>query len=128
VTGQRRPDDRDTGAWVMALLAARFVIELALLLGMAVGAVSVVAGPWGWVLAVVLVALTATVWGVFLAPRRRVVSPLPVRIGLELALFVTAAALLGAGGRVTAGALLLGAEVVVLVALRGPDRHAPEVR
>jgi hypothetical protein len=109
---------------VVVLLAARFVLELALLAALAVGAVSVLGGPARWVLALVLVGLAATIWGVCLSPRRRLQLALPVRIALELLLFVAAAALLATGGHVVAAVVLLAAEAVVLSALGGPDRHA----
>lgn len=115
------------GAGVVVLLALRFLLEVALLVALLVGAVSsvgVTSPVAGWLLGAVLVVLTAVVWGVFLSPRRRVHLPLAVRVVVELLLFLGAALLLWAGGHEVAAGVLIVAEVVVLAALRGPDHHA----
>ena len=61
-----------------------------------------------------LVLLVAGVWGTWLAPKRRIDSPLRVRITLELALFVIAGIGLAVVGHALWGALLVGAEVVAM--------------
>jgi hypothetical protein len=116
--------DRTPSAWVALLIGLRFLLELALLAAYAVGAVRLVGGALGWALAVVLVAVVATAWGVLLSPRRPVRWPVLVRVVIELALFALAGALLAASGLVTLGAALLLAELAVVGLLRGPDRHA----
>ena len=88
-------------------LALRFLLELALLAALAY---------WGWheegaVLAVVLPLAAAAVWGVFVAPKRRVELPRAARLVLELALFALAVA-----GLVTSGSTALGIAFGAVVA------------
>jgi hypothetical protein len=78
------------------------------------------------VIGVLAALLVALVWGIFLSPRRRVQSPVAVRVGAELVLFVVAAWLLAASGLLALGVVLVVAELVVVGLLGGPDRHAPQ--
>ncbi|MCA0330281.1 MAG: DUF2568 domain-containing protein [Actinobacteria bacterium] len=112
------------GLWL--LLALRFLLELALLAAIVVGVVRLVDGFAGWVIGVLAALLVALVWGIFLSPRRRVQSPVAVRVGAELVLFVVAAWLLAASGLLALGVVLVVAELVVVGLLGGPDRHAPQ--
>ena len=111
-------------AGVGVLLAARFALEVLLLAAYAVIGTGLAAGWLGWALALVLVLLVAGVWGTWLAPKRRIDAPPSVRVVLELALFLGAGIGLGLVGHPQWGVILVAAEVVVLVLLRGPDRHA----
>ena len=100
------------------LLAARFALEIALLVGVGVAAWALpLAALWRVLLVVVAVVMVALVWGLLLSPRRRVDAPLAVRVVLELALFLAAGVGLAAAGHVAAGAVLVVAEAVVLSAL-----------
>lgn len=109
--------------WIGVLLAVRFALEILLLAAYAVIGTGLVEGWLGWVLALVLVLLVAGVWGTWLAPKRRIDSPLRVRITLELALFVIAGIGLAVVGHALWGALLVGAEVVAMALLRRPGEH-----
>lgn len=108
--------------WV--LLTFRFLLELALLAAYVVAVGRLVGGVAGWVLGAVGAVVVAGIWGVLLAPRRRVQSPVALRVAVELVLFVLAGALLAASGLVLLGALLVAAELLVLGLLQGPDKHA----
>lgn len=109
---------------VVVLLGLRFLLELALWASFAVAAVRLVDGPAGWVVGLLGTAAATAVWGLLLSPRRRIRLPLPARVGIELALFAVAAALLAASGLTTAAVALMVAELVVLGLLQGPDKHA----
>ncbi len=89
------------------LLTFRFVLEIALLAGIAIGAAETVGGVIGWIAGVALAVVVALIWGTFVspkAPHRLSVSP---RIVLELALFAAASALLVAAGHIASGAALI---------------------
>jgi Protein of unknown function (DUF2568) len=90
----------------------RFLLELA-----ALGAT----GSWGWqtgsgvgrpLLAIAAPLAVAVVWGLLLAPRARWFPPLGVRVGLEVAVFGSAAAALADVGHRTAAVALAGAATV----------------
>ena len=88
-------------------LALRFCLELCLW-----GTL----GYWGWavggalivrlLLALVIVAVTVTLWGVLLSPRRPVELGGAARLALELLLFALAALALAATGHPALGAAL----------------------
>jgi hypothetical protein len=113
---------RSAGVW--ALITLRFLLELALWASFTVASVRLIDGPLGWVAGLLLSGLAIALWGVMLSPRRHVRLAVGVRIAIELALFVVAAALLAAAGLYTAGAALLALELVDLGLLQGPDKHA----
>ncbi len=103
---------------VVVLLGLRFVLELALFATIGVlGARLSTVGWLEWVLAVGMVAVTVVIWGVFLSPRRRIDPSLPVRVGIELALFAVAAFGLVWIGHAPWAWALLASEVLVLAAL-----------
>ncbi|WP_407357908.1 YrdB family protein [Microbacterium sp. LTA6] len=79
-------------------LVARFLIELALLVGAAVAAWRLVPGQWGWVAAIVAPVAVAVVWGLLLSPRARFVLPEPMKLALETVLFVGVALALSLTG------------------------------
>jgi len=108
--------------WV--LLTFRFLLELALLAAYVVALGRLVGGVLGWVLGAVVAVVVAGVWGLLLAPRRRVQAPLALRVVVELVLFVAAGALLAASGLVVLGIALVAAELLMLGLLQGPDKHA----
>jgi hypothetical protein len=122
VSGPGQGASPSGGLWL--LLALRFLLELALLAAVVVGVVRLVDGAAGWIIGILAALLVAAIWGIFLSPRRRVQSPVGVRVTAELVLFLVAAALLAASGLVPLAVALVVAEVVVLGLLRGPDRHA----
>ncbi len=105
-----------------ALLGLAFLLELGLLAAMAVvGFTALDGGMAGIVAASALVLAVAGLWGLLLAPRRRVDLPLPVRVCLEVALFAASSLGLAACGYLAWGVALLACEVLVLgaLALRG---------
>jgi uncharacterized membrane protein YeiH len=97
-----------------ANLALRFALELAALAAV---------GWWGWdaggpLLALVAVAAVVVVWGLFVAPRRRYDLPLPLRLAVELAVWLAAGAALAATGHTA-----LGVAFVVLAVVSGVVNH-----
>lgn len=69
-------------------LTVRFLLELALLAGVAVLAWNLTAGWWRWLAAIFSVAAVAVAWGLFLAPKAAVPLPWPATLGIEAVLFV----------------------------------------
>jgi hypothetical protein len=97
------------------LLGLRFVLELCLLAAAATIGAAAVDGPVASAVAGIAVALAvAMLWGLLLAPRRRVDLPLAVRVIVEVALFLAVGAGLVAAGRVGAAVALVAAELVLL--------------
>lgn len=117
-------DVRRTSGPIYALIALRFVLELALMTAFVVAAVRLIDGALGWVVGLLLLLAVTAVWGILLSPRRRLRLPLGARVAIELALFLTASLLLVASGLVVLGVALLVVELVDLGLLQGPDKHA----
>lgn len=69
-------------------LTVRFLLELALLTGVAVLAWHLVPGGWRWPAAIVGVVAVATVWGLLLSPKAPMPLPWAAALGLEALLFV----------------------------------------
>lgn len=118
---------------VIVLLGVRFVLELALFTTIGVLAARLSTVGWlSWALALGMVSVTVVIWGVLLSPRRRIDLSLPVRVGIELALFAMAAFGLVWIGHAPWAWTLLASEVIVLVALwvlgspPGSDAATPE--
>ncbi len=68
-------------------LTARFLLELALLAGVAVLAWNLVPGWWRWLAVILAVALVAALWGLFLSPKATIPLPGPAALGIETVLF-----------------------------------------
>ena len=91
-----------------ANLALRFALELTALAAV---------GWWGWdvggpLLALAAVAAVVVVWGAFVAPKRRFDLALPIRLAIELAVWLAAgAALYGVGHTALAVAFVVLAVV-----------------
>lgn len=97
-------------------LTLRFLLELALLVGVGVLAWSLAPGWSSWPAAILAIAVVATVWGLFLSPKARVPLPQPAAVAIEAVLFVgTGAGLIGLG---------FGVVAVVGIALWAIDRIA----
>jgi len=114
------------------LLAARFLLELALLAGLAIAGWRLSEAVWAeLLLALALPVAAATTWGLVVAPKARFAAPLPIRLGVEVLLFGSAALLLWQVGLASFALALLVLEVVVLVSLLasgnppGPQRPQP---
>lgn len=69
-------------------LTVRFLLELALLAGVAILAWNLLPGWWRWVGAIGGVVAVATVWGLLLSPKATVAVPKLVALGIEAALFI----------------------------------------
>lgn len=100
------------------LFGLRFLLELCLFAAMALVGWGAIDQPVAGLLsALALLAITVTLWGVLLSPRRPIDLPLAVRVGVELLLFATAAAGLAAQGRAGWALAILVAEAVVVLGL-----------
>lgn len=95
-------------------LALRFALELAALAAV---------GWWGWdaggpLLALAAIAAVVVVWGAFVAPKRRIDLAAPIRLAIELGVWLAAgAALYGVGHTALAVAF------VVLAVVSGALNH-----
>ena len=78
----------DASGPVIIALTVRFLLELALLAGVAVLGWTLIPGWWAWPAAAVAVITVATIWGLFLSPKARIALPRPGALGLEALLFV----------------------------------------
>lgn len=109
----------------MTLLVIRFVCELGLLVGLAYWGVTVGEGATAWLLGLGAPAVAAVVWGLFVAPKARFPVSMPIRLSIELDLFILATIALWFAGAPVAGLLLgvLGATTSGLNALT-EDRAA----
>ena len=93
----------DASASLAIVLTVRFLLELALLAGVAIIAWQLVSGWWRWPAAILAVAAVAIVWGVFLSPQAAIPLAPPAALMLETVLFLgTAAGLLMLGSVVPA--------------------------
>lgn len=99
-----------------AALTLRFLLELALLAGVAIVVWNLVPGWWRWLLAVVAVAAVATLWGLFLSPKATIAVPALVSLGIEAALFLGVGAALYFIG--------VGYPALIFVAIWALDRMA----
>jgi hypothetical protein len=115
---------RRTSGAIYALIALRFLLELALMTAVVVAPVRLIDGVLGWLVGLLLLLAVTAVWGILLSPKRRVRLPLAARVAIELALFSTASVLLVASGLVGLGVALLVVELLDLGLLQGPDKHA----
>jgi len=105
-----------------ANLAFRFLLELASLAAMAVGAWSLASEPWSWLLAAAVPLVASVAWGTFRVPGDGSASgeaPIPVpgvvRLMIELDVFAAAVFLLWFAWPM--GAALLGLAIVIHYAL-----------
>jgi hypothetical protein len=112
------------GPAIYALIALRFLLELALWASFTISCVRLIDGPLGWVVGLVLTAAVTTLWGMLLSPRRRVRLPVAARVAIELTLFVVASVLLAWSGLTIAAITLLVVELIDLALLQGPDKNA----
>ena len=94
------------------VLGLRFLCEMAALAAVAYWGQQAAGGVAGIALAAVAVAAVAVVWGVFLAPRRRLETCLATRLVIELAVWVAAAAALWSAGQPTLAVVLFVVAVV----------------
>lgn len=116
-----QPDEELRGGW-LALAALRFAAELGMLAALAYIGWRLAQGnqALGITLAVVLVALAATAWGRWVAPRAGNRLEDPARLAVELVLFGAAVlGLVALGAWVTAAVLAVGYAASAPVGRRG---------
>jgi hypothetical protein len=103
----------------LTILAIRFLCELGLLAGLAYWGFTVGEGATAWLLGLGAPAVAAVVWGLFVAPKARYKVSMPIRLSIELDLFILATLALWFAGAPVAGLLLgvLGATTSGLNAL-----------
>jgi hypothetical protein len=103
----------------VTILAIRFLCELGLLVGLAYWGFTVGEGATAWLLGLGAPAVTAVVWGLFVAPKARYPVSMPIRLTIEFDLFILATLALWFAGSHVAGLLLgvLGATTSGLNAL-----------
>jgi hypothetical protein len=94
------------------VLGLRFVCEMAALAAVAYWGQQAAGGVAGIVLAAIAVAVVVVVWGVFLAPRRRLEAGLPARLAIELAVWMAASSALWSAGQPTLAVVLFVVAVV----------------
>jgi hypothetical protein len=103
----------------VTILMIRFLCELGLLAGFAYWGFTVGDGAAAWLLGIGTPAIAAIVWGLFVAPKARYPVSMPIRLSIELDLFILATLALWFAGVPVAGLLLgaLGATTSALNAL-----------
>lgn len=69
-------------------LIVRFLLELAMLAGVAALAWRLADGWWRWPAAILAVVAVATLWGLLLSPKAKVNLPASAALALEAALFL----------------------------------------
>ncbi len=110
-----------TGGW-LALAAVRFAAELGMLAGLAYVGWRIAEGSQAvaLILAVVLVAVAATVWGAWVAPRAAKRLEDPARLAVEVTLFaVTSVGLFAVGAGIPAIVLWIAYLVSTPVGRKG---------
>jgi Protein of unknown function (DUF2568) len=112
------------GAQRSAMLAFRFLVELATLAALAVAGASASAGlGWRITLAIGGPVLLAVIWGQVMAPRARRRLTDPARLVVEIVIFAVAAVALGLVGDVVAavgyGVIAVGAALATRVLTPG---------
>ena len=94
------------------VLGLRFVCEMAALAAVTYWGLQAAGGVAGIALAGIAAAVVAVVWGVFLAPRRRLEVGLPARLAIELAVWVAATSALWSAGQPKLAVVLFVVAVV----------------
>ena len=95
-----------------ANLGLRFLLELAAVVAVAYWGYEAGEGAARWFLAVAAPAVVIVLWGAFVAPKRLIDLPAPVRLGIELGVWTAAALALWAAGQEALGTGFLIAAVI----------------
>ena len=95
-----------------ANLVLRFLLEMSALVAVSYWGFATASGFTQWVLGLGAPALVAVVWGLFVAPKRKVDLPKPARFAIELLVFAAAAFALVAADQPLLGIVLAAAELV----------------
>jgi len=105
-------------------LAFRFVLEIAALIALGVGAYAIASGLISWVLAIALPLVAAVVWGRFNVPgdesrsgQAPVTVPGRIRLTIELGFFAAAVVTMSFASPVTAGVLGVAAAIHYLLSI-----------
>lgn len=117
------PGSPGAGAGRAGLLAVRFATELALLAVLAVAGASADAGvAWRICLAVLGPVLAAAIWGLVIAPRARRRLGDPLRLAIEIVMFLASSAALALVGDVVAAVVfaVLAIGTAILVRMGAP--------
>jgi Protein of unknown function (DUF2568) len=103
----------------VTILAIRSLCELGLLAGLAYWGFTVGEGATAWLLGLGAPTVAAIAWGLFVAPKAKYPVSMPIRLSIEIDLFILAALALWFADAPVAGLLLgvLGATTSALNAL-----------
>jgi hypothetical protein len=113
------PDLKGAGLWGGSLLTIRFVTELATVAALAAaGALAHTAVAWRVVLAILGVAAFAVVWGRWIGPRAGHRLSDPVRLVVEIVIFVVSAVALSLVGYLVIGVVVAVISIATAAALR----------
>jgi hypothetical protein len=113
------PDLKAAGIWGGSLLTLRFLTELATVAALATaGALAHTAVAWRVVLAILAVVLFAVIWGRWIGPRAAHRLSDPVRLVVEILIFVVSAVALGLVGYPVIGIVLAVISIATAAALR----------
>jgi hypothetical protein len=124
VRNTERPSARKVRRWFGALLAVRFLSEVAQLAVLAVAGARLGTGPLTKIGLALLGPLVAVlIWGVLVAPESRNRLPDPARLVVELVVFAGSSVALVLVGLPVLGVIFGVVAVVVALLLR---RYAPE--
>jgi Protein of unknown function (DUF2568) len=111
---RRRPSVSNRRDLAMKTLAAiRFLLELAVIAGLAVAG-----ARWSWLIAVLAPIVLVAIWSALVAPKARHRLSDPLRLGLEILLFAVAGTVIALAGYVIGGVVISVSSAVVAVALR----------
>jgi len=113
------PDLKAAGLWGGALLTLRFLTELATVAMLATaGALAHAAVAWRVVLAILGVILFAVIWGRAIGPRAAHRLSDPMRLVVEILIFVVSAVALGLFGYPVVGIVVAVISIATAAALR----------
>lgn len=88
------------------ILAIRFLCELGLLVGLAYWRFTAGEGATAWLLGIGAPAVATVVWGLLVAPKARYPVSMPIRLSIEIDLFILATLALWFADAPVAGLLL----------------------
>jgi Protein of unknown function (DUF2568) len=113
------PDLKAAGLWGGSLLTLRFLTELATLAALATaGALAHTAVAWRVVLAILGPVLFAVIWGRAIGPRAAHRLSDPLRLLVEIVIFVVSAVALGLAGYLVIGVVLALISIATAATLR----------
>jgi len=105
------------------VLTVRFLCELGMLVALAYWGFAVVDGALAWVLGLGAPTLAAAIWATFVSPKARRPVSLPVRVSVEIDLFVLSTLALWFSGA-PAAAIVLGVLGIATSALNATSERS----